>query len=66
MPREIAGVKMYNLEEAADELGVSYATIRNYRKAGRINGQRIGRTVMITEAELKRFALNATPAQSTD
>ena len=55
MPKEIAGVKLYDLKEAADEMGVSYATIRNYRKDGKIKGTRIGRSVMISEDELRRF-----------
>ena len=55
MPREIVGVKLYNLEEAAELMGVSYATIRNYRRDGKITGQRVGRAVMITEEEIQRF-----------
>ena len=55
MPVERLGVKLYNMKEAAEVLGVSYTTIKNYHRAGRIKGQRIGRTVEITEAELKKF-----------
>jgi excisionase family DNA binding protein len=55
MPVERLGVKLYNMKEAAEVLGVSYTTIKNYHRAGRIKGQRIGRTVEITETELKKF-----------
>ena len=56
MPVEIMGVKLYNLREVAQELGVSYfATAKTYHKNGRINGQRIGRSVLVTEEELQGF-----------
>jgi excisionase family DNA binding protein len=55
MPTVIAGIKVYNLKETAAELGVSYATIKNLRAAGKLKGQRIGRTVMIPEEEIQRF-----------
>jgi excisionase family DNA binding protein len=55
MPKVIMGVKVYNLKEAAEQLDVSYATIKNYHAAGRIQGQRIGRSIMVSEDELRRF-----------
>jgi excisionase family DNA binding protein len=55
MPIEKLGIKLYNMKEAAEVLGVSYTTVKNYHRAGRITGQRIGRTVMIAEEELQRF-----------
>jgi excisionase family DNA binding protein len=55
MPTVIAGVKVYNLQEVAKELGVSYATVKNLRAAGKLRGQRIGRSVMISEEELQHF-----------
>lgn len=55
MPVEIMGVKLYNLREVAQELGVSYLTAKTYYKNGRITGQRIGRSVLVTESELQGF-----------
>ncbi len=55
MPIEKLGIRLYNLKEAAEVLGVSYATMKNYSQGGRINGQRVGRNIMIAEEELQRF-----------
>lgn len=55
MPTEIMGVKLYNLKEVAEKLGVSYLTAKTYHSKGRIQGQRIGRSIMVTEEELQRF-----------
>ncbi len=55
MPVERLGIKLYTMKEAAEVLGVSYTTIKNYHRSGKIKGRRIGRTVEVTEAELKRF-----------
>ena len=59
MPTERLGIKFYNLKEAADVLGVSYATVKNYRAAGRISGQRIGRSILVPEEELLRLLTGA-------
>jgi excisionase family DNA binding protein len=55
MPVEIMGVRLYNLREVADKLGVSYLTAKTYHKNGRFNGQRIGRSILVSEEELQRF-----------
>ncbi len=55
MPAEIMGMTFYNLREVAEELGVSYLTAKTYHSKGRINGQRIGRSILVSENELKRF-----------
>ncbi len=55
MPVEIMGVTLYNLREVAEKLNVSYLTAKTYHKAGRIKGQRIGRSILVTEEELQRF-----------
>jgi excisionase family DNA binding protein len=62
MPTEIMGVKLYNLREAAEVLGVSYLTAKTYHSKGRIKGQRIGRSIMVTEDELQRFVTGGEPA----
>jgi excisionase family DNA binding protein len=58
MPVEIMGVTLYNLKEVAEKLNVSYLTAKTYHKNGRIKGQRIGRSILVTEDELQRFVTN--------
>ena len=55
MPVEIMGVRLYNLREVAEKLGVSYLTAKTYHAKGRFKGQRIGRSILVTEDELQRF-----------
>lgn len=55
MPIEKLGIKLYSLKEAGEILGVSYTTAKIYHSKGRITGQRIGRSVFISEEELQRF-----------
>jgi excisionase family DNA binding protein len=64
MPTEIMGTKLYNLREVAEVLNVSYLTAKTYHKNGRIKGQRIGRSIMVTEDELQRFVSGATAASA--
>jgi excisionase family DNA binding protein len=55
IPLEVAEVKLYSLKEAGEVLGVSYTTTKIYHSKGRIKGQRIGRSVFVSEEELQRF-----------
>lgn len=61
MPIERLGVKLYSLKEAAEVLGVSYTTTKIYHGKGRITGQRIGRSVYVSEEELQRFLRGGAP-----
>jgi excisionase family DNA binding protein len=51
----IEGIKFYTVPETAEALNVTPQTIRTYIKKGRINSQRIGRPILITENNLKEF-----------
>lgn len=62
MPSEIMGVNFFNLREVAEELKVSYLTAKTYHKNGRIKGQRIGRSILVSEEELRRFVSATTEA----
>jgi len=64
MPVEIMGVTLYNLREVAEKLGVSYLTAKTYRKNGKITGQRIGRSFLVSEDELRRFVEGGAPRQA--
>jgi excisionase family DNA binding protein len=57
--KEILEVKLYNVEEAAALLGVTSQTVRKYIKRGRLQAQKIGRALYITEPNLRAF-LNGT------
>jgi excisionase family DNA binding protein len=51
----IEGIKFYTIPETAKALRVTPQTIRYWIKQGKINSQRIGRPILITENNLKEF-----------
>jgi excisionase family DNA binding protein len=51
----LAGYKMYNTEELADLLQVTTISVRSYIKRGKLKGQRIGRSYLVSEEALKNF-----------
>jgi excisionase family DNA binding protein len=53
--REIEGIKLFTVTEAADTLGITPQTVRAYIKQGKLKGQRIGRPILITENSIKQF-----------
>ena len=53
--RQVEGVTLYTILEAAKVLGVTPQTIRVYIKDGRIPAKRIGRPYLISGDALKRF-----------
>jgi excisionase family DNA binding protein len=55
MATVIEGIKFYTIPETAEALRVTSQTIRAWIKKGRIRSQRIGRPILITEANLKEF-----------
>jgi excisionase family DNA binding protein len=44
-----------NINEAAGLLGISPWTVRAYIRAGKLSPVRLGRRVLVEEAELERF-----------
>lgn len=52
---EIAGVRVYDTQEAAAILGMHVRTIRRLLHAGAIVGVRRGGRWYVTEAELRRY-----------
>jgi excisionase family DNA binding protein len=44
-----------SVEEAAELLGISPWTVRSYIRDGKLKPVRIGRRVLVEEAELERF-----------
>lgn len=55
MATVIEGIKFYTIPETAETLKVTPQTIRAWIKKGKIKSQRIGRPILITEANLKEF-----------
>lgn len=53
--KEISGVKLYTIPEIAGLLQINSLTVRRYIKAGRLRANRIGRPLLITEDDLRRF-----------
>ena len=45
----------YNLTEAAEQIGMSYASLRRRIAAGEIPVARVGSMVIVTRADLERF-----------
>jgi len=53
--RKVEGIKVYTLNETASILGIHYQTVRSYLKDGRLEGQQIGRPILITNLAIKEF-----------
>jgi excisionase family DNA binding protein len=47
--------RLHGVKEAAEILGISVYTVRSYVRQGKLRPVRIGRRVLLQEAELERF-----------
>ncbi|MCK4765599.1 MAG: helix-turn-helix domain-containing protein [Candidatus Aminicenantes bacterium] len=62
MPKVLNGIgRVFTIQEIAQALEVSELTIRKYYREGRLKGQKIGKTVFVTESVLKDFLEGKTP-----
>lgn len=52
---QIENTKLYTMEEVANIFGCSTRTVKRYVNAGKIDGQRLGRTWYFTEESVKRY-----------
>ncbi len=59
---EIQGIKFFTALEVAKQLKITPTTVRRYIKGGKIQGQRVGKTFLVSELNLLRF-LKAAPAE---
>lgn len=66
MPKEIAGQRVYTLDEVARESGIPETTLRLYAREGRIRSKKIGKAWHITEEALKEFLLGDTAGVATE
>lgn len=55
MPRQVGDLKLYDIQELTELLGVQDDTIRNYLKAGRIAGQKLGTKWYVSEDGLRDY-----------
>jgi len=55
MPRQVGDLKLYDIKELAEQLGVAQDTIRNYLKAGRLAGQKLGTRWYVSEDALRDY-----------
>ncbi len=60
MAIEAAGVKLYNLKEVSEQVGLSVTTLKGYVSRGTIKGRKIGRAWHVTEDELRRYLTEST------
>jgi len=56
--------RLYGVAEASQLLGISHWTLRAYLKAGRLSPVRIGRRVLLDDAELREFVSKCKAASS--
>ena len=52
---ELKDIKLYNIKETAELLGVTPRTIQTYLKEGRIKGRKIGGSWRFTEQSINEF-----------
>jgi len=57
MPVQVAGLKLYNLEELSKILEVNKVTLRGYIEQGRLKAVKIGRSYRVTEEDLREFII---------
>lgn len=57
MAIEIAGLKLYNLDELSKILKVNKVTLRGYIEQGRLKAVKVGRSYRVTEEDLREFLL---------
>jgi len=62
---EIDGIKAYTIRETADILKVSAATVRTYIKDDKLQGQRVGRYIIVPEDSIKRLVGGVEVKEST-
>ena len=53
--REVEGVTLYTIQEAAEQLGVTAQTVRRYIKEELLPAKRIGRPYLISGDALRHF-----------
>ena len=59
MSKEIGGLKLYNLKELSNLMGLSLTSLRTYLREGKLKGRKFGREWYVTEENLKDYFTNS-------
>ena len=65
MPKEIAGVKVYELGEIAETLKMDRETLLRKIRNGELKAQRVGRSYHVTEGHLREWLESGRKLSST-
>ena len=55
MPKELAGIRYYTLQELSEELDVTLHTLRAYIRQGKLKGRKVAGRWIVTEENLREF-----------
>ena len=61
MPVEINRKRFLSVQEASQELELSYSTVLIHLRKGKLTGLRVGRSVLIAEAEVREVLRKMKP-----
>ena len=56
--KEIENLKLYNLQEVAEILGIYYQTVRKLIQNGELKAKKIGKGYIVTSENLKQYVSN--------
>lgn len=56
--KEIENLKLYNLQEVAEILGIHYQTVRKLIQKGELKAKKIGKGYIVTSENLKQYVSN--------
>ena len=56
--KEIENLKLYNLQEVAEILGIHYQTVRKLIQNGELKAKKIGKGYIVTSKNLKQYVSN--------
>lgn len=56
--KEIENLKLYNLQEVAEILGIHYQTVRKLIQNGELKAKKIGKGYIVTSENLKQYINN--------
>lgn len=59
MAIELSGLKLLDVQEISDTLGINIATIRRYLHTGKIRAKKIGIKIFANEEDVKSFLLSS-------
>ena len=65
MPKQIGDLKLFEVEDLAETLGLHDRTIRKLLREGRLRGRKLGKRWYVTEESLKAY-FSDTEAQYQD